>query len=89
MAQNNVFGKEVKKRLIDLEWTMDALAVEVTKRTGLFCDNAYISRILSGQRNPPKIVQAIRDILSIPEPRSDNPDNKNAPQHSGAERKPS
>ena len=64
---NTTFGKEVRKRLIDKEWTIAVLAEEVSARTGLFCDNAYMSRILNGERNPPKIISAIREILDLPE----------------------
>jgi hypothetical protein len=35
--------------------------------TGVFVDDSYLYKILTGQRNAPKIVQAIRDILEIPD----------------------
>lgn len=74
MVQN--FAKEVKKSLIDRDWTAADLAQEVNRKTGLYCDAAYISRILTGKRNAPKIVQAIRDILDIPEAETNKPNRK-------------
>lgn len=59
------FAKKVKKRLIDIEQTTAWLAAEVEKKTGMFCDAAYISRILSGERRPEKIIVAIKDILEL------------------------
>jgi hypothetical protein len=43
------------------------LIKEVTARTGLFLDDSYIYKILTGQRSAPKIVKAISEILDIPE----------------------
>ena len=59
------FSKNVKKALIDCDKNTSWLADEVAKETGMFCDAAYISRILSGQRNAPKIKDAISRILDI------------------------
>lgn len=39
----------------------------VAEKTGLFVDSKYMHKILTGQRNAPKIVTAIREILNIPE----------------------
>ena len=61
------FRKQVKKQLIDLGKTQKWLEEEVSKRTGLFVDSGYMYKILTGQRNAPKVVQAIREILDIPE----------------------
>lgn len=61
------FGKQVKIRLIEMgkkqTWLMD----EITKRTGLFVDSSYLGKIFNGERQAPKVVQAIREILCIPE----------------------
>ena len=65
MAQD--FKKEVKKRLIDKDWTFDNLAHAITDKTGLFCDTSYLSRNISGERNAPKIRAAICEILEIEE----------------------
>ena len=47
----------------DQKWLNEA----VHKKTGLFVDNGYMYKILTGQRNAPKIVAAIREILNIQE----------------------
>lgn len=64
---NTTFGQEVRIRLIVKKWKLNDLAAEVSKRTGLVCDTSYLCRILNGQRNPPKIIKAIREILDLPE----------------------
>ena len=61
------FGKEVKKRLVDLEQNQEWLMQQITAKTGLFVDSGYMHKIMTGQRNAPKVVQAIREILDIPE----------------------
>lgn len=61
------FGLCVKTELLRKGKTQTWLQNEVTARTGLFLDDGYIYKILTGQRNAPKIIQAIRDILDIPE----------------------
>lgn len=38
------------------------------QKTGLFVDSGYMYKILTGQRNAPKIVQAICEILDIEMP---------------------
>lgn len=65
MTQHTDFAHDVKCALVRKEWTMAQLAQEVSQKTGLFCDAAYISRILSGKRNPDKIIVAINDILAL------------------------
>lgn len=67
MAEYTGFGLEVKTRLIKSPVKTQAqLAKQVSERTGLYVDDAYISKILTGQRNAPKIVRAIREILDLP-----------------------
>lgn len=60
------FGKEIKKRLIDLEKTQAWLIDRVSESTGLYFDGSYMYKIQTGQLSTPKIVQAIREILDIP-----------------------
>ena len=68
MANITDFGIEVKTRLMKHPLgTQEALAEEVSARTGLSVDGAYISNIMAGRRNAPKVVQAIREILDIPD----------------------
>ena len=62
-----VFGKAIKKRLIDIEQTQVWLIEQVKRKTGLYFDRSYMYKIQTGQVATPKIVQAIRDILDLPE----------------------
>ena len=71
MTQFTEFGRDVKKALIDAGETQDWLMKRIKDSTGLFVDNGYIYKILTGQRNAPKIVQAIREILDLPEQTQD------------------
>nr|DAH24119.1 MAG TPA: CI repressor [Caudoviricetes sp.] len=59
------FGLCVKKRLLDLGMTQKELEQIVSERTGLFVDAGYMYKILSGQREAPKISEAIREVLEI------------------------
>ena len=67
MAQFTVFGKNIKKRLIDLEHTQVWLIEQVKERTGLYFDDSYLYKIQTGQLATPKIVSAIKDILELPD----------------------
>lgn len=59
------FGLCVKTELLKKSRTQKWLEEEVTKKTGLYVDNGYMHKILTGQRNAPKVVKAICDILKI------------------------
>lgn len=59
------FGLVVKTELLKKRRTQKWLEEEITKRTGLFVDSGYMYKILTGQRNAPKIVEAICEILNI------------------------
>lgn len=59
------FGKEVKKRLIDLDRNQNWLIEQVRQRTGLYFDTSYMGKILTGKLNTPGIIQAICEILEI------------------------
>lgn len=61
------FGKEIKKRLVDMDRKQVWLIERVREKTGLYFDSSYMIKIMTGQLNTPSIVQAIREILSIPE----------------------
>lgn len=65
MANINDFGKEVKKRLIDLEKTQAWLEAEVRAKTNLYVDSGYLHKIFTGERNAPKVVEAIKMILEM------------------------
>ncbi len=59
------WGLKVKMELLKQGKEQKWLEEEVTKRTGLYLDSGYIYKILVGQRNAPKIVTAINEILGI------------------------
>ena len=61
------FGLCVKNKLLRRGKEQKWLEEEINKRTGLFVDSGYMYKILTGQRNAPKIVQAICEILDIPD----------------------
>lgn len=65
MAKLSEFGKDISKRLIDLDKPQTWLIEEVRSKTGLYFDDSYMYKIKTGQLSTPKIVQAIRDILDI------------------------
>lgn len=68
MAEYTEFGIAVKRKLLGPPAKTQAwLAKEVSSKTGLFVDDAYISKVLTGQRSAPRIVRAIREILDLPE----------------------
>lgn len=58
--------KAVKHRLIDLGKTQRWLCGEVTARTGRYCDDATIRRVLNGTTKRTPILAAIREILDLP-----------------------
>lgn len=60
------FGKEIEKRLIDLERPQYWLISQVSAATGLYFDRSYMHKIKTGKLTTPGIVQAIREILEIP-----------------------
>ncbi len=66
MAEYTRFGVTVKTKLLGPPVkTQTWLAEQVQAKTGMYVDASYISKILTGQRNAPKIVQAIREILDL------------------------
>ena len=59
------WGLTVKTELLRKGKTQTWLEEEITNHTGLYADDGYIYKILTGQRNAPKIVTAINEILGI------------------------
>lgn len=59
------FGLCVKTELLRRGKTQTWLMQRIGEDTGLFVDDSYLYKILTGQRNAPKIVKAIKDILDI------------------------
>lgn len=60
------FGLCVKTELLRRGKEQKWLEEQISEKTGLFVDNGYLYKILTGQRNAPKVVQAIREILEMP-----------------------
>lgn len=61
------FGLCVKTELLRMGKEQKWLEEAVSEKTGLFMDNGYMYKILTGKRNAPKVVEAIREILNIGE----------------------
>jgi hypothetical protein len=59
------FGLCVKTELLRMGKDQKWLEEAVSERTGLFVDNGYMYKVLTGRRNAPKIVAAISEILGI------------------------
>ena len=59
------FGLCVKTELLRTGRDQKWLEETVSQKTGLYVDGGYMYKILTGQRNAPKIVAAICEILSI------------------------
>ena len=61
------FGLCVKTKLLQIGRDQKWLEKTASEKTGLYVDSGYMYKILTGQRNAPKIVTAICEILSIQE----------------------
>ena len=59
------FGKEIKKRLLDIDQDQNWLIDQVSKETGLYFDRSYLYKIMTGKLSTPSVVLAIRRILDI------------------------
>jgi len=66
LAKLSAFGKDIGKRLIDLDKPQIWLIEEVRNKTGLYFDDSYLYKIKTGKLTTPKVVQAIREILDLP-----------------------
>lgn len=61
------FGLCVKTELLRRGKEQKWLEEAVSEMTGLYVDSGYMYKILTGQRNAPKIVAAIRECLEMRE----------------------
>ena len=61
------FGLCVKTKLLQMGKDQKWLEKVVSEKTGLFVDNGYMYKILTGQRKATNVVTAICEILSIKE----------------------
>ena len=59
------FGLCVKTELLRQGKSQKWLEEAASEKTGLYVDGGYMHKILTGQRNAPKIVGAICEILNI------------------------
>ncbi len=66
------FGLCVKTKLLQIGKDQKWLEEVASEKTGLYVDGGYMYKILTGQRNAPKIVAAICEILSIQERQNDD-----------------
>ena len=57
------FGLCVKTELLRMGKEQKWLEEAVAEKTGLYVDGGYMYKILTGQRNAPKIVAAIQEVL--------------------------
>lgn len=67
MSKFTDFGLCVKTKLLQLGRDQKWLEKTVSEKTGLFVDSGYMYKILTGQRNAPKIVATICEILELTE----------------------
>lgn len=67
VAKLTPLGREIKKRLVDIEQDQNWLIANVAQETGLYFDRSYLHKIMVGKLNTPGIIMAIRKILNIPE----------------------
>ena len=59
------FGLLIKTELLRRGKSQKWLVEAVKEKTGLFVDDSYLNKILTGKRNAPKIVDAICEVLNI------------------------
>jgi hypothetical protein len=59
------YGKEVKKRLIELDKSQTWLIEQVKKKTGMFVDSSVLNKVLTDRLNSKTIITAINEILGI------------------------
>ena len=59
------FGLSVKPELLRRGKEQKWLEEAVSEQTGLYVDGGYMYKILTGQRNAPRIVEAIKEILGL------------------------
>lgn len=69
LSKYSNWGLCVKTELLRIGKDQKWLEETVAEKTGLFVDNGYMYKILTGQRNAPKIVAAICEILNIEKPK--------------------
>lgn len=59
------FGLQVKVELLRQGKTQKWLQQSVSQATGLYVDDSYMYKILTGQRHPAKMIAAIQTVLHL------------------------
>lgn len=65
MRELTPLGWNMKIAMLHKRMTNSELAEKVAEDTGMFCDDSYICKIKTGERNPDKIISSIKKILEI------------------------
>lgn len=68
LSKFSPFGLCIKTELLHNGKSQKWLEEAVSEKTGLFVDSGYMYKILTGQRNAPKIIAAICEILNVENP---------------------
>lgn len=71
LSKYSDWGLYIKTELLRIGKDQKWLEEEVAEKTGLFVDHGYMYKILTGQRNAPKIVSAICEILNVKNPNTE------------------
>lgn len=72
MAMVCEYGRLVKHGLVDKGYSLGTLAQLVSEKTGMYCDQPLLSRMISGEIKAaarPVIAEAVNEILGIRIPR--------------------
>ena len=67
LMNGEAYKKSIKHALIDKGITQVELFRQVTEKTGLYCDNSMLRKIIIGKINGTKIRAAINEILNLRE----------------------
>lgn len=65
MSKTCDYGKAIKKQLIELDRPQIWLIQQVRDETGLYFDDSYLAKIITGKLKTPSMVNAINTILGI------------------------
>lgn len=59
------FGKEIRKKLVEIDQNQNWLIEQVKNDTGLYFDGSYLHKIMVGKTNTNSIVKSIKKILNL------------------------
>ena len=63
----DIYGKTIRKRMIDADMTVAELCQRITEVTGKYFDSSFLSKICNGKIKNSEAIPAINDILEIKE----------------------